>query len=382
MTTTARSSPLTDAELARYARHISLPQVGLEGQLRLKAAAVAIVGAGGLGSPAALYLAAAGIGRIGIIDFDRVDLSNLHRQVLHGTSDLDRPKIESARERLRDINPEIEIDAHGTSLSSANALDILRPYDIILDGSDNFATRYLVNDAAVLLGKPDVYGSIFRFEGQVSIFGLADGPCYRCLYPEPPPPGLIPSCAEGGVIGVLPGVIGMLQATEAVKLFLGIGEPLAGRLLLFDALQMSFRELRLRKSPDCALCGPNPTIRALIDYERFCGGPPAESDGDEITPAELAARLERGDSLRLIDVREVPEWRSGRIEGAEHIPLGTIVHDQSRLKSDEEIVLYCRSGSRSANALEALRAAGFSNLRSLAGGIDRWAREVGPPSRP
>jgi molybdopterin/thiamine biosynthesis adenylyltransferase/rhodanese-related sulfurtransferase len=357
---------LTAGERARYARHLILPEIGDEGQLRLKRGSVLIVGAGGLGSPAAIYLAAAGVGRIGLVDFDRVDVTNLHRQVLYGTADVGTPKLAAARARLHDLNPEVTIETHDAALTSDNALDVLRDYDVIVDGTDNFATRYLVNDACVLLGKPNVYGSIFRFDGQASVFFAEQGPCYRCLYPEPPPPGLVPSCAEGGVLGVLPGVIGTIQATEAIKLLTGAGETLVGRLLLFDALRMSFRQLRLRKDPNCALCGEHPTITALIDYEQFCN--PATAV--EVAPSQLAAV-----DATIIDVREPYEFAGGAIEGARLIPLSEIPSRLDEIPRDRDVVVYCQSGSRSARAVEILRDAGFARTRHLRGGYVAWLRE-------
>ena len=357
---------LTSSERSRYARHLILPQIGEEGQEKLKRASVLIVGAGGLGSPVALYLAAAGVGRIGLVDFDRVDVTNLHRQILYGTSDVGTAKLDAAQSRLGDINPEIRIETHEAMLSSSNAMEILDGYELIVDGTDNFPTRYLVNDACVLLGKPNVYGSIFRFEGQVSVFDARHGPCYRCLYPEPPPPHLVPSCAEGGVLGVLPGVIGTIQATEAIKLITGAGESLLGRLLLFDALQMSFRQLRLRKDPDCAICGQHPTVTALIDYEGFCN--PATTH--EVTPGELTNMRE----ALVIDVREPHEWNAGHIEGARHIPLRQLPHNLESIPRDQDVVLYCHMGSRSAMALEMLRDAGFQRARHLKGGYAAWLR--------
>ncbi len=368
-------------ELLRYSRHLILPEVGLLGQRRLKAASVLLVGAGGLGSPLALYLTAAGVGRLGLVDFDRVDPSNLQRQVLHGTSSVGRPKLESARERINDLNPHVQVDAHETRLTAENALEILARYDVVADGSDNFPTRYLVNDACVLLRKPNVYGSIFRFEGQASVFDARSGPCYRCLYPEPPPPGLVPSCAEGGVLGVLPGVVGLIQAIETLKLLLGVGETLVGRLLLFDALAMRFHELTLRKDPACALCGEHPTQKGLVDYEQFCGLAPAaqdEAQAWEVSPRELAERLGRDDDLILIDVREPHEHEIAHIEGARLVPLGHLPEHLGELDSAREIVLHCHVGQRSMQALEFLYRSGFRKLKSLRGGIDAWSREVDP----
>ncbi|HEU4698189.1 MAG TPA: molybdopterin-synthase adenylyltransferase MoeB [Gemmatimonadales bacterium] len=383
--TLLESSPadLTPDDLHRYARHLSLPDVGIEGQRRLKAARILLVGAGGLGSPAALYLAAAGVGTLGLVDFDRVDTTNLQRQVLYGTGDVGRPKLEAAAARLRDLNPGVRVAMHPLRLDSTNALDVLRGYDLVLDGSDNFPTRYLVNDACVLLGLPYVYGSIFRFEGQVSLFDARRGPCYRCLFADPPPRELVPSCAEGGVLGVLPGIIGALQALEAIKWVLGRGDTLVGRLLLFDALRMSFRELALQKDPACPVCGEAPTIRALIDYEAFCGmHEPAAPAGDEISVAELRAAL-RGEGPRpvVLDVREPHEWEIARIPGARLIPLGELPGRLDELERGVEIVAHCHHGARSLRAVRLLREAGFERVRSLAGGIDAWAVEVDPTVR-
>jgi adenylyltransferase/sulfurtransferase len=370
---------VSQEELLRYGRHLILPEVGLRGQRRLKASSVLLVGAGGLGSPLALYLAAAGVGRIGIVDFDRVEESNLQRQVLYGTSNLGRAKIEAAEARLADLNPHVQVESHPARLTSANALDLLRRYDLVADGTDNFPTRYLVNDACVLLGKPNVYGSIFRFEGQASVFDARRGPCYRCLYPHPPPPGLVPSCAEGGVLGVLPGVIGLIQGVEILKLLLDLGETLIGRLLLFDALAMRFREVRLEKDPACPICGDQPTIRELIGYETFCGLTKEPDDAElfEIGPRELAAALEHGETT-LIDVREPHEFEIAHIEGASLIPLGCLPERLGELDSSEEIVLHCHTGERSRRALELLRQSGFRKLKNLRGGIDAWSREVDP----
>jgi len=383
----AAAVDLDASEIRRYSRHLIMPEVGMDGQRRLKAAKVLCVGAGGLGSPLGLYLAAAGVGTIGIVDFDVVDETNLQRQVMHGTKDVGRPKIESARDRLLDINPTIDVVGHETPLTSANALEILEPYDVVIDGTDNFPTRYLVNDACVLLGKPNVYGSIFRFEGQLSVFWARQGPCYRCLFREPPPPGLVPSCAEGGVLGVLPGIVGTLQALEAIKLIIGKGDAMIGRLLLFDALSMKFRELKLRRNPDCPVCGANPTIRGLIDYEEFCGVPQAhaaelaeQSSVPEITATNLKHRLDRRDPLVLIDVRETHEWDICNLgsKGARLIPLGEVPAHMNELSSADEIVLYCRSGARSAKALRQLQDAGFRRLLNLKGGILAWSEEVDP----
>jgi sulfur-carrier protein adenylyltransferase/sulfurtransferase len=376
-------SALSHAEVLRYSRHLLLPEVGMAGQRKLKAARVLTIGAGGLGSPLSLYLAAAGVGTIGIVDFDVVDLTNLQRQIVHGTSTLGQPKLQSAEARLTDVNPNVRIEQHETRLTSDNALEILREYDIVVDGSDNFPTRYLVNDACVLLGKPNVYGSIFRFEGQASLFYAKEGPCYRCLYSEPPPPGLVPSCAEGGVLGVLPGIIGSIQALETIKWIIGAGDSLIGRLLLFDALKLRFRELQLRKDPSCPLCGENPTIRELVDYEAFCGiGAEPEYAGPEITAEELAREMrQKGGDLVLIDVREPHEWDIAHIEGARLIPLGQLPERLSELDGHAEIVTHCHHGARSMKALQLLKGAGFARVRSLAGGIDAWADriEVGVP---
>ncbi|HVX39044.1 MAG TPA: molybdopterin-synthase adenylyltransferase MoeB [Gemmatimonadaceae bacterium] len=371
---------LSRDELLRYSRHLILPDVALAGQERIKAARVLLVGAGGLGSPAALYLAAAGVGTIGLVDFDVVDMSNLQRQVLHGTSQVGRPKLESARERIADINPHVNLETYETRLTSANALDIMSKYDIVVDGTDNFATRYLTNDACVMLGKPNVYGSIFRFEGQASVFATPDGPCYRCLFPSPPPPDLVPSCAEGGVLGVLPGLVGTIQATEAIKLILGTGETLAGRLLLIDALHMRFHSVQVARDPTCAACGTR-EITALIDYDEYCGVPGMPdrhaNEGGDITPKELAAMLASRDDFTLIDVREPYEWQIAHIEGARLVPLGTLAATLPSLDSTRDIVVYCRSGVRSADAARRLRAAGF-RVSNLAGGILRWSDDVDP----
>ena len=377
--TPASELALTKDEILRYSRHLIMPEVGTEGQLKLKAAKVLLVGTGGLGAPLGLYLAAAGVGRIGLVDFDVVDFTNLQRQVIHGTSDVGRKKLDSAADRMREINPFVRIDKHEVALSSENALDILRDYDIIVDGTDNFPTRYLVNDACVLLGKPNVYGSIFRFEGQATVFAYAGGPCYRCLYPEPPPPGLVPSCAEGGVLGILPGTIGLIQATETVKLILGIGEPLVGRLLLYDALAMRFRQLKLRKNPECPVCGEHPTVTKLIDYQQFCGipqQPPAAVEGD-IDAVEVKARIDRGDSFVLIDVREPHEYQICRIPYAKLIPLGQLPQRVNELDRDIEIVAHCKSGMRSAKAVDLLKKAGY-RARNMKGGILAWSDKVDP----
>ena len=374
-----RSVELSPDELQRYDRHLIMPEVGIDGQKRLKASSVLLVGAGGLGAPLGMYLAAAGVGRLGLVDFDVVDFSNLQRQVTYSTADVGRRKLDAARERLQGINPHVTIETHELRLDSSNALDLFRGFDVIVDGTDNFPTRYLVNDACVLLGKPNVYGSIFRFEGQASVFWAERGPCYRCLYEEPPPPGLVPSCAEGGVLGVLPGIIGTIQAMETIKLLLGEGEPLIGRLLLFDAMRMSFRELRLRKNPDCAICGSHPRVRSLIDYEAFCGvapvRPTAAATG-ELAPVELQARLERGDELLLVDVREPHEWQICRIEGATLLPLRGLAERTTELPRDRDIVVYCKSGARSAHAAKFLREQGFERVHNLAGGILAWIDTV------
>jgi molybdopterin/thiamine biosynthesis adenylyltransferase/rhodanese-related sulfurtransferase len=373
---------LSKEEVLRYSRHLIMPEVGMEGQLKLKQAKVLLVGTGGLGAPLGLYLAAAGVGRLGLVDFDTIDFTNLQRQIMFATSDVGRPKLEAAGERLGNLNPEIQIDRFETHLTSDNALEIMRGYDIVVDGTDNFPTRYLVNDACVLLGKPNVYGSIFRFEGQASVFGYPGGPCYRCVYPEPPPPGLVPSCAEGGVLGVLPGIIGAIQAMETLKLILGKGEPLVGRLLLFDALGMKFRELKLRKNPECPVCGEHRTITELIDYAEFCGlrgeeAPAPATSVPEITPRELKARLDHGDDLFILDVREPHEYQICNLGGT-LIPLGDIPKRVNELDSSREIVAHCRSGKRSAEAVEFLRKAGFRKIWNLKGGILAWSDEVDP----
>lgn len=369
---------LSQAEVLRYSRHLLLPEVGPEGQRRLKASRMLLVGAGGLGSPAGLYLAAAGVGTIGLVDFDVVDATNLQRQIVHGTSTVGKPKLGSAEARLKDLNPHLKIEGFETRLTSQNALEIIKDFDLVIDGTDNFPTRYLVNDACVLLGKPNVYGSIFRFEGQASVFHAQAGPCYRCLYQEPPPPGMVPSCAEGGVFGVLPGIIGSIQALEAIKLAIGKGETLIGRLVLFDALRLKFRELKLRKDPDCPICGTAPTIRELIDYEAFCGIPVASTTpaGLEVMATDLARELKANPRLQLIDVREPHEWEICHIEGATLIPLGELPARLNDLDGHDPIVTQCHSGVRSMRALELLKAAGFSKVRNLKGGISAWARDV------
>ena len=376
---TAAAPTLEREELLRYGRHLLLPEVAIDGQRKLKAARVLIIGAGGLGSPAALYLAAAGIGTLGLVDFDIVEITNLQRQLLHGTSDVGRPKLDSARDRLHDANPNVKLELHPTRLTSANALTIIRDYDIVLDGTDNFATRYLVNDACVLLGKPNVYGSIFRFDGQASVFATEDGPCYRCIYPEPPPPGLVPSCAEGGVLGVLPGLVGTLQATEAIKLILGIGTPLIGRLLLVNALDAQFRSVKVRRNPLCPACGTR-ELRELADYEQFCAASGGEAAGldavPQIEPRELAIRRASGEAIQLIDVREPHEWEIGRIEGARLIPLHRLGGAILELDAEAPVAVYCKGGTRSALAVRDLQNAGFRRVWSVSGGILRWSREV------
>ena len=373
---------LSNDEIARYSRHLIMPEVALDGQKKLKAAKVLTVGTGGLGSPLALYLAAAGIGTIGIVDFDVVDESNLQRQIIHGTSDVGRPKVESARDKIKDINPNVEVRVHEEALTSENALEIFADYDVIVDGTDNFPTRYLVNDACVLLGKPNVYGSIFRFEGQASVFWAEEGPCYRCLYPEPPPPGLVPSCAEGGVLGILPGAIGVVQATEAVKLILGIGEPLIARLMLYDALGMSFREMKLRKDPNCPICGENPTVTELIDYEEFCGIPQAnavaqENGVPEITVQELKQKMDAGEDINVLDVREPHEYEVANI-GVKLVPLGELPRRLAEFDQSENFAIHCKTGGRSAKAVKLLQDAGFGNVYNVKGGITAWSEEIDP----
>jgi adenylyltransferase/sulfurtransferase len=372
-------------EIARYSRHLIMPEVTLEGQKRLKSASILCIGAGGLGSPIALYLAAAGVGRLGLVDGDTVDFSNLQRQILHGTKDVGRKKLNSARDRIREVNPNVQVDLYDELFTSENARRIAEPYDIIIDGTDNFPTRYCSNDVAVFLKKPNIYGSIFRFDGQCTVFAPhLGGPCYRCMFPEPPPPGMVPSCAEGGVLGVLPGIIGVMQAIEAVKLVMGIGEPLIGRMIAFDALKMKFREFKLRRDPKCPVCGENPTIKELIDYDQFCGIPQAkaaeeaEAPVPTITVQDLKAKLDRGDKFRLIDVREPFEWDICRIPGATLIPLGQLPSRMSELDSADEIVLQCKSGGRSARALKLLQEAGFGKLNNLEGGITAWAEQIDP----
>lgn len=386
-------SALTPKEIKRFSRHLILPQVGMAGQQKLKDAAVLCIGAGGLGSPVLMYLAAAGIGRIGIVDYDVVDITNLQRQIIHGTQNIGRPKLESAANRMKDINPHLVIDRHEVPFTSENALEIMEPYDLVVDGTDNFPTRYLVNDACVLTGKPNVYGSIFRFEGQLSIFGMPDGPCYRCLFPTPPPPGSVPSCAEGGVLGILPGTVGALQATEAVKLILGIGRPLVGRMLIYDALEMDYMELSVKKQDNCPVCGSDPTVTALIDYEQFCGMPAHDhseyvggTDNNMnlntpvpgITPAELKARLDAGENIKILDVREPHEWEISNLKkyGSFLIPKDQVVSRADELNANEEIVVQCRSGGRSADVIRWLQPLGFNHLLNLEGGINLWAKEI------
>lgn len=378
---------LTHEEIARYSRHLILPEVGMEGQQRLKAAKVLCVGTGGLGSPLLLYLAAAGVGTLGLVDFDTVDASNLHRQVIHSTPDIGRPKLDSAAEKLQALNPDLKIEKFETMLTSANAMEIMKDFDIVADGTDNFQTRYLVNDACVLSGKPNVYGSIFRFEGQASVFATEDGPCYRCLYPEPPPPGLVPSCAEGGVLGILPGLVGVIQATEVVKLILGTGEPLIGRLLLVDSLGMRFRELKLKKNPECPVCGTHPTVTELIDYDQFCGiVPPAKETTQvanmqngvpQIGPEELKRRQTAGEDVYVLDVREPHEFQIANI-GGNLIPLNDLPQRVGELDREKNIVVHCKMGGRSQKAAEFLQQQGFRHVENLAGGITAWSEKVDP----
>jgi molybdopterin/thiamine biosynthesis adenylyltransferase/rhodanese-related sulfurtransferase len=380
--TTALPS-LSNEEIARYSRHLLLPEVGMDGQRKLKAARVLCVGTGGLGSPLAFYLAAAGIGTLGLVDFDVVDASNLQRQIIHSTKDIGRPKLDSAEEKLTALNPFMNVVKYETMLTSANAMDIFKDFDIVADGTDNFPTRYLVNDACVLSGKPNVYGSIFRFEGQASVFATKDGPCYRCLYPEPPPPGLVPSCAEGGVLGILPGLVGIIQATEVIKLILGEGTPLIGRLLLVEALGMKFRELKLRKNPDCPVCGTNPTVTKLIDYQQFCGIRPEAAPATiqngihQISPVELKQKLDAGENIFVLDVREPHEYQIANL-GAYLIPLGDLPARVHELDSSREIVVHCKMGGRSQKAAEFLQQTGFKKIQNLAGGINAWSKQVDP----
>ncbi len=373
---------LSRDEILRYSRHLLIPEVALDGQKKLKASSVLIIGTGGLGSPVALYLAAAGIGRIGLVDYDTVDSSNLQRQVIHGTSTVGKLKVESAKQRMLDLNPDIQVDLYNEPFTSENALRIAKDYDLLIDGTDNFPTRYLTNDVSVMLGKPNVYGSIFRFDGQASVFYAKEGPCYRCLFPEPPPPGLVPSCAEGGVLGVLPGTIGTIQATEAIKLLLGIGSPLIGKLLLYNALDMSFEYVKLKKNPNCVICGEHPTVTELIDYEQFCGVPghdheeaEAVSSWDIDAPA-LDSRLKSADAPFLLDVREPHELEISALPNAKNIPLGTLAARLSELDTAREMVVFCKSGGRSSRALELLVSAGFKKVKNLKGGINGWAKEV------
>lgn len=375
------AATLSKEEILRYSRHLIMPEVGVEGQLKLKAAKVLLVGTGGLGAPLGMYLAAAGIGRIGLVDFDVVDYTNLQRQIIHGTKDVGRKKLDSAAETMLDINPHVQIDRYDVALTSENALDIIKEYDYVVDGTDNFPTRYLVNDACVLSGKPNVYGSIFRFEGQSTIFAYPGGPCYRCLYPEPPPPGLVPSCAEGGVLGILPGLIGVVQATETVKLILGTGEPLVGRLVLYDALAMRFRELKLRRDPECPVCGDHPTIDKLIDYQQFCGvlpEAPKPAAGSDLTPLEVKAKFDRGENFLLLDVREPHEYQICHIPQAKLIPLGELPKRVNELDRNAEIVAQCKSGVRSAKAVALLKESGFTNVVNMKGGILGWSDQVDP----
>jgi adenylyltransferase/sulfurtransferase len=384
LATPPAEAALSNEEILRYSRHLIIPEVGMEGQQKLKAAKVLLIGAGGLGAPLGLYLTAAGVGRIGIVDFDVVDSTNLQRQVIHSTADVGRKKIDSAAEKMRGINPNVTVVKHEAALTSENALEILKDYDYIVDGTDNFPTRYLVNDACVLLGKPNVYGSIFRFEGQATVFAYEGGPCYRCLYPEPPPPGLVPSCAEGGVLGILPGTIGLIQATETVKLILGIGEPLVGRLLLYDALGMRFRELKLRRNPECPVCGDRPTITKLIDYHQFCGVPNPKQAAQEETKVnegeievtEVKRKMDAGEKFTLIDVREPHEYRIASIPGAQLIPLGEFPKRVGEFDPEADVVIHCKSGMRSAKACGIMRQAGFKHVRNMKGGILAWSDQV------
>ena len=384
---------LSNEEIQRYSRHLIMPEVGMAGQRKLKASSVLLIGAGGLGSPLAIYLAAAGVGRIGLVDYDVVSYSNLQRQIIHGTSDVGRSKLESAREQILEINPFVRVDAYNVPLTSENALDILAPYDVVVDGTDNFPTRYLTNDACVILGKPNVYGSIFRFEGQASVFFAAEGPCYRCLFPEPPPPGLVPSCAEGGVLGVLPGTIGAIQATETIKLILGTGDPLIGRLLIYDALNMSFDEVRLRKDPKCPVCSEQPTLTELIDYEQFCGVPAhdqslytagmdknALASVPQMSPFELQSKLSSSDHPLILDVREPHEWQISNLAhlGAVLMPKGQVLERMGELDTAQEIVVQCRTGGRSAEIVHLLQQHGFTKLYNLDGGINRWSMDIDP----
>ena len=392
VTTIERIAPeditLSHDEIRRYSRHLIMPEVGIQGQRKLKAASVLLIGTGGLGSPLALYLAAAGIGRIGLVDYDVVDETNLQRQVIHYTSDVGKSKLDSAAAKMSDMNPYLVIEKHNTPLTSANALELLAGYDVIIDGTDNFPTRYLVNDACVILGKPNVYGSIFRFDGQLTVFDARRGPCYRCLFPEPPPPGLVPSCAEGGVLGILPGTIGTLQATEAIKLILGIGDPLIGRMVLYDALNMTFDTIKVRKNPNCPVCGEHPTIHELIDYEQFCGVPAhdrseykvksAEGGVRNITVHDLKAQQDAGNNPVLLDVRDPHEWEISSLDNALRIPKSRVVARADEIPRDQEVVVYCKTGVRSRDSILALQNLGFTNLINLTGGINAWAREIDP----
>lgn len=378
----ASNMTFSQNEIQRYSRHLIMPEVGMTGQKKLKSASILLIGAGGLGSPLGLYLAAAGIGRLGLVDFDVVDHSNLQRQVLHTTADVGRPKLQSAAEHLQAINPEVALDLYETHISSANAMELMEPYDIVIDGTDNFPTRYLVNDACVLLGKPNVYGSIFRFDGQASVFHPPHGPCYRCLFPEPPPPGMVPSCAEGGVLGILPGTIGVIQATEAVKLILGTGKSLIGRLMIYDALDMTFREMKIRRNPECPLCGENPTIKELIDYEQFCGIPSQQEDTSlsepnwEISVSDLHAQIQGDPKPFILDVRNPVEYEICKLPESVLIPLSQLPQRTGELDPDKEIIVHCKTGQRSAQAVEFLREAGFQKVKNLLGGIEAWAEEI------
>ena len=378
----ASNMTFSQNEIQRYSRHLIMPEVGMTGQKKLKSASILLIGAGGLGSPLGLYLAAAGIGRLGLVDFDVVDHSNLQRQVLHTTADVGRPKLQSAAEHLQAINPEVALDLYETHISSANAMELMEPYDIVIDGTDNFPTRYLVNDACVLLGKPNVYGSIFRFDGQASVFHPPHGPCYRCLFPEPPPPGMVPSCAEGGVLGILPGTIGVIQATEAVKLILGTGKSLIGRLMIYDALDMTFREMKIRRNPECPLCGENPTIKELIDYEQFCGIPSQQEDTSlsepnwEISVSDLHTQIQGDPKPFILDVRNPVEYEICKLPESVLIPLSQLPQRTGELDPDKEIIVHCKTGQRSAQAVEFLREAGFQKVKNLLGGIEAWAEEI------
>ncbi len=376
---------LSQEEVLRYSRHLIMPEVGVEGQEKLKKASILLIGCGGLGSPLGMYLSAAGVGRLGLVDFDLVDFTNLQRQVAFGTSDVGRPKVEATQERINSINPNVTVETHRVKLSSENALEIFKKYDLIIDGTDNFPTRYLVNDACVFLKKPNIYGSIFRFEGQATVFWAEKGPCYRCLYPEPPPPGMVPSCAEGGVLGILPGLIGLIQATEAIKLILGKGEALIGRLLLFNALDMKFREVKLQKDPECPVCGKNPTIKSLIDYEQFCGIALGQEEATvstngipEITARELKTLMDKKEKFVLVDVREPHEYQIGKIPGSKLIPLGEIAQRANELDTADNIIVHCKSGGRSVKAVQTLQKMGFKRLRNLKGGILAWSEDVDP----